>query len=293
MKLLITGAGGQLGRDLVRVLEPAHTCYAFTRQQLDVTDEAAMRERILSIAPDAVIYAAAYTQVDRAESEPELAFRVNAVGAGHAAMYAELVGAAIVYVSTDYVFDGEKGEPYKENDCTQPLGVYGRSKLAGEQLTRELNARHFIVRTSWLYGRDGSNFVTKILAAASNKRELTVVDDQYGSPTYTVDLAVCIGRLLETNAYGLYHVSNRGFCSRYTFAEAILAAAGRRDVRIRPARSDEFVLPAPRPANSALTDLALRRARLPRMRDWKSALEHFIHVDWDSPPESGRGGLIR
>ncbi|WP_159881067.1 dTDP-4-dehydrorhamnose reductase [Paenibacillus puerhi] len=291
MRLLITGAGGQLGRDLVRVLEPAHTCYAFTRQQLDVTDGEAMRACMASIVPDAVIYAAAYTKVDEAESDPETAFRVNAVGAGHAAMGAELIGAPIVYVSTDYVFDGRKGVPYRETDSVHPLGVYGRSKLAGEQLTRELSASHYIVRTSWLYGRDGSNFVTKIMAAAREKRELTVVDDQYGSPTYTVDLAACIGRLLETNAYGTYHVANQGFCSRYEFAEAILAAAGCQEVRLRRVRSEAIALPAPRPMNSALDDQALRQAGLPRLRDWKSALEHFIRYDY--APYGAQGGSVR
>ncbi|MEK8131257.1 dTDP-4-dehydrorhamnose reductase [Paenibacillus filicis] len=280
MKLLITGAGGQLGRDLVRVLESEHTCYALTREELDVTDGDALSGRIRSIAPDAVIYAAAYTQVDQAETDLEMAFRVNAVGAGHAAMGAEAIGAAMVYVSTDYVFDGKKGTPYLETDPVSPLGAYGRSKLAGEQLTRELSSRHFIIRTSWLYGRDGSNFVTKILAAAGQRPELTVVDDQFGSPTYTVDLASCIGRMLQTQAYGTYHVANRGFCSRYAFAEAILAAAGRHDVILNPASSEAFVLPAQRPENSALADRGLRRAGIPRMRDWKSALEHFIDSDY-------------
>ncbi|MCP3773559.1 dTDP-4-dehydrorhamnose reductase [Paenibacillus sp. MZ04-78.2] len=287
MKMLITGAGGQLGRDLVRVLGRRHDCAAFTRQQLDIADEKAVRRLIAEAKPEAIVHAAAYTKVDQAEAEPEETYRINAIGASHVAISAEAVGAKMVYVSTDYVFDGTKGEPYDEQDRTNPLSVYGKSKLLGEQLVQAVCPRHFIVRTSWLYGKDGNNFVTKVLALAERQQELTVVDDQFGSPTYTYDLAECIGGLLETDRYGIYHVANRGYCSRWALAKTILELAGHTGITVRPARSDDYALPAPRPAHSAFADRGLRLAGLPRMRDWKTALEAFLRNDWGKSDENG------
>ncbi|TVY11821.1 dTDP-4-dehydrorhamnose reductase [Paenibacillus cremeus] len=280
MKILITGAGGQLGRDLIRVLGQAHECIPMTRASLDVGDEAAVRACFESVRPDAVVHAAAFTQVDLAESHLEEAYRVNALGSYYVGLAAEAFGAKLVCVSTDYVFDGMKGSPYHEEDRTNPLSVYGRSKLLGEQFVQKVCPHHFIVRTSWLYGRGGNNFVTKVLALADRQQELTVVDDQFGSPTYTYDLAECIGRMLATERYDTYHVANSGYCSRWDFARAILELAGRTDVTARPITSQGFVLPAPRPQHSAFDDRGLRKNGFPPMRHWRSALGAFIHTDW-------------
>lgn len=280
MRVWITGAGGQLGHDLLRVLGPKHECVPFTRRELDISDPDDVRKAAAIRKPDVIVNAAAYTKVDQAEQEAEEAYRINALGASHLAMAAEEWGAKLVHVSTDYVFDGLKGIPYTERDRTCPLNVYGQSKLAGEQLVQTICSRHFIVRTSWLYGKHGNNFVTKVLAMAGSGKELAVVNDQFGSPTYTYDLAECIGRMLGTDRYGLYHVANRGFCSRWAWARAILELAGKAEVPVRPVSSDAFILPAARPAHSALGDLSLRRNGFPRMRDWKSGLEHFLRNDW-------------
>lgn len=279
MKVLITGAGGQLGQDLLRVLAPRHECIGWTRQEFDVTDRRLVQERTARLRPDAIVHAAAYTQVDLAEAHPDDAFMVNAFGACHMAQAAAAIDAKLVYVSTDYVFDGRKGEPYTEHDPTNPLSAYGESKLLGEKFVRAFCSKHFIVRTSWLYGKHGSNFVTKILAQAERRKELTVVDDEVGSPTYTYDLAECIGWLLPTERYGVYHAANRGWCSRAQFAEAIVRLGGWDDVRVVPIRSDQLALPAARPAYSALDDAALRHAGLARMREWQPALKAFVQDD--------------
>lgn len=279
MKVLITGAGGQLGQDLLRVLAPRHECIGWTRQELDVTDRRLVQELTAQLRPDAIVHAAAYTQVDLAETHPDDAYMVNAFGACHMAQAAAAIDAKLVYVSTDYVFDGRKGEPYTEHDPTNPLSAYGESKLLGEKFVRAFCSKHFIVRTSWLYGKSGSNFVTKILALAEQRKELTVVDDEFGSPTYTYDLAECIGRLLPAERYGVYHAANRGWCSRAQFAEEIVRLGGWDDVRVVPIRSDQLALPAARPAHSALDDAALREAGLPRMREWQPALKAFVQDD--------------
>ncbi|MCZ8519171.1 MULTISPECIES: dTDP-4-dehydrorhamnose reductase [Paenibacillus] len=279
MKVLITGAGGQLGWDLIRVLGEDHTCAAYTRKELDVTDEKAVYGIVRAEAPDAVVHAAAYTKVDQAETDTADAYRINAIGSCYVAMAAEAAGAEMVYVSTDYVFDGTKGEPYAEEDQTNPLSVYGRSKLLGEQLVRAVCPRSYIARTSWLYGREGNNFVTKVLSLAEKSQELTVVGDQFGSPTYTYDLAACIGEMLGSGRYGVYHTANRGFCSRSAFAEAILELAGCTGTQVRPVPSSSFTLPAPRPQHSAFRDLGLRRSGFSPMRDWKSALASFLQED--------------
>ncbi|WP_281889215.1 dTDP-4-dehydrorhamnose reductase [Paenibacillus sp. YYML68] len=279
MKLLITGAGGQLGRDLTRVLSEQHEVVPMTRQQLDIVDEKVVREALADVRPDAVIHAAAYTKVDLAETETAEAYRINTLGTGYVALAADAVKAKVVYVSTDYVFDGSKGAPYSEDDPVRPLSVYGVTKRLGEQLVETTCARHYIVRTSWLYGQGGDNFVTKVLSKAQAGQPLQVVDDQFGSPTYTRDLAECIGRLVETEHYGLYHVSNGGYCSRFAFAEAIVQEAGLAHVELRPVTSDQFVTPAHRPAHSAFAHEALRKAGFPPMRGWREALAAYIQDD--------------
>ncbi|RAP76803.1 dTDP-4-dehydrorhamnose reductase [Paenibacillus montanisoli] len=289
MNILITGAGGQLGRDLLRVLGQTYACTPLTRQELDICDIRAVQKTVNELKPDVVINAAGYSKVDQAEENSAEAYRINALGVSQLAIAAEEAGAKLVHVSTDYVFDGTKGEPYGETDRTNPLNIYGKSKLLGEQFVRAVCPRHFIVRTSWLYSNCGNNFVTKILSQAENQQDIKVVDDQFGSPTYTLDLAECIGRLITTERYGTYHVSNSGCCSRYDFAKEILQNAGY-DLLPTRTKSADFVLPAPRPQHSALSHHVLEINGFPHMRNWKTALEDFLSTDWVHPDLS-RGGI--
>ncbi|MFD0694203.1 dTDP-4-dehydrorhamnose reductase [Paenibacillus sp. GCM10027628] len=283
MKVLITGAGGQLGYDLARVLAPIHQVTAWTKEQLDVSDEKKVADILAGESPDVVIHAAAYTNVDGAESETELAYQVNAIGTLHIAQICEQIGAKLIYVSTDYVFDGTKGAPYEEVDVTNPGNVYGRSKLLGEKFVSMICTKHFIVRTSWLYGTKGTNFVTKILEKAYTGGPLSIVDDQFGSPTYCLDLASFIRDLMETDRYGIYHASNQGSCSRYEFASEILKYAQMAHVPLEPVHSDLFQSPAPRPKYSAFDHKAIADNGFTPMRDWKSALHHFLQVDYIYP----------
>lgn len=278
MKIMITGAAGQLGADLLRVLRPRHEVAALSRRDLDVTDRGRVLAAAERVRPDAIIHSAAYTNVDGAERERDLAYAVNAAGTRHVAEAAGRTGAALVYVSTDYVFDGRKGAPYTEADEPRPINRYGETKLAGERLVRDLHANHFIVRTSWLYGGAGRNFVETILAAAGRQPLIYAAEDAVGSPTYAPDLARFIDRLLGCGEYGLYHAAVQGCCSRYEFARAIVEGAGGDPGRVVPVSSDHFALPAPRPLNSALASEALGRCRLAPLRDWREALRDYLAV---------------
>jgi dTDP-4-dehydrorhamnose reductase len=290
VKILITGAGGQLGHDLIRVLSPLHETIPLSRKQLDVTDELAVKQQIAAQHPDAVIHAAAFTGVDLAETLLDTAYAINSTGTRNVALAAQKAAAKLIYISTDYVFDGTKAGSYTELDRTNPLSVYGNSKLHGEKFVEMICQQYFIVRTSWLYGKHGDNFVTKVLALAERQSLLTMVSDQIGSPTYTLDLARFVGELVETDKFGLYHASNQGCCTRYEFAQAILQAVNRRDVKLEPVSASAFSLLAPRPDNSAFDDLAIRQNGLSRMRDWKSGLHDFIRNDLQfvNPDEGGR-----
>ncbi|KQX49179.1 MULTISPECIES: dTDP-4-dehydrorhamnose reductase [unclassified Paenibacillus] len=283
MKILITGAGGQLGYDLNRVFRPVHDITAWRRDQLDVSDEKRVMDILLQEHPDVVIHAAAYTNVDKAEVETELAYQVNALGPLHIAKACEQIGAKLVYVSTDYVFDGTKGTPYDERDITNPNNVYGHSKLLGEKFVRMTCSKHFVVRTSWLYGTKGANFVTKVLEKARSGEPLSIVDDQFGSPTYCLDLAIFLRELIETDRYGIYHASNQGVCSRYEFATHILKVMQMEHVPLIPVPSDLFPMPAVRPMYSAFHHKAISDNGFTPMRDWKSALNFFLQVDHDYP----------
>lgn len=279
MKLVIIGSAGQLGTELTQVLVPTCELVALTRRELDITDVDRVTDTIARIRPDAIVNAAAYTDVDGAESNPRAAFAVNADGARNVAAAARRVGAKLVHVSTDYVFDGRKGSPYNEADRPSPINVYGESKLQGELFVRQLCERAFIVRTSWLFGAGGRNFVKMIHSMARRQSHLKAPYDTVGSPTYAPDLAAFIGRLLRTERYGLYHAANRGFCSRFELAQAVLEATGRSDVTLSAVPSSEFRLPAERPLHSALDCAAIRDSGLPALRHWKEALHDFIAAD--------------
>ncbi|MDR4219049.1 dTDP-4-dehydrorhamnose reductase [Priestia megaterium] len=275
-KVLITGANGQLGKELVELFtEKGFEVYGFGRDKMDITNQVQVQEIIGAVKPDIVIHSAAHTKVDLAESEPDQAFLINAYGTRNVAVAAEAVGAKLVYVSTDYVFDGTTNKPYNEFSPTSPLGVYGKSKLAGEQFVRDLHSKFFIVRTSWVYGKYGANFVKTMLKLGKERKELSVVADQRGCPTYTLDLANAILELVDTQKYGVYHVSNSGDCSWYEFAKEIFNISGI-TVQINPCTTGDFPRPAARPSYSVFAHTALYLNNFTKMRRWEDALEDFL-----------------
>jgi dTDP-4-dehydrorhamnose reductase len=265
MRILITGAEGQLGQALER-RAVGHETIALQSFDLDICDVQAPG-RIAAHRPDVVVNAAAITDVDGCEEDPDTAYAVNALGARNVALGATMVGAAVVQVSTDYVFDGTKGGPYWEFDAPAPINVYGASKLAGEEVVRAVCWRTYIVRTAWLYGLGSRNFVTKILQMASERPELSIVDNEFGCPTFCDDLADAIVQLASTGVYGTYHLAGEGVCSRHAFARAVLALAGRPDYPVHPI--DHFPRAARPPAYAPLRNFAAARLgiRLPRWED--------------------------
>jgi dTDP-4-dehydrorhamnose reductase len=274
VRILVTGAGGQLGRELMDVLA-AHELHGRDHRALDITDRQAVFRTVEQVRPSWVINAAAYNDVDGAEGASELAFAVNAAGPGYLAEAAARTGADLVHISTDYVFDGRKGTPYTELDRPDPLSVYGRSKYEGELQVQSAHPSACVLRTAWLYGEYGKNFVKAILAAAERGGPLEVVADQVGSPTWTRHLAQAIGELIRTPARGLFHVANGGSCSRFEFARAIVQ--GR--VEVLPISAADAARPAPRPANSALVSARWQAAGFGPLPDWERALSDYLGDD--------------
>jgi dTDP-4-dehydrorhamnose reductase len=274
MRVVVTGAGGQLGHDLIDAFQD-HEVIGLARHQLDVSGRDAVLQAITTIQPDVVIHAAAWTAVDACEGDPDRAFAVNALGTRHVAEAARLVGARVCYVSTDYVFDGTSPDPYREWDATNPLSVYGQSKLGGE---RELDRASTVVRTSWVCGLHGANMVKTVLRLAGEHENLSFVDDQHGCPTFTADLAVAIRTLVVGRLPGTFHVTNQGATTWYQFARDILALSGADPDRVRPIATSELVpaRPAPRPANSVLDNAALRLQGLPLLPDHHEPLERLV-----------------
>jgi dTDP-4-dehydrorhamnose reductase len=274
VKLLVTGAGGMLGRAVVeRATDLGLEVHGATHAELDVTDPGAVQRVLREVCPAAVVHCAAFTDVDGAESDRDLAEAVNARGAGHVASAAERVGARIVHVSTDYVFDGAKREPWVESDPVAPLGVYGATKLAGEQLVAAANPAHAIVRTSWLFGTGGRNFVDTMLGLGARRDEVAVVTDQVGCPTWTGHLAGALVELAERpEETGILHVAGAGQCSWNELALEIFARAGI-ECRVLPATSDQFVRPARRPAYSVLSSERREPVVLPA---WEQGLAEYL-----------------
>jgi dTDP-4-dehydrorhamnose reductase len=267
MKVLVTGAGGMLGGDVVLAAGNAgHDVVGFGHTELDVTDDAGVGRKLDLERPDVVIHCAAWTDVDGAEEAEDAAMAVNGRGAGNVAAAAAAVGAAIVYVSSDYVFDGAKGSPYVETDQPAPLSAYGRTKLAGEEAAAAANKRHFIVRSSWLFGVGGGNFVETMLRLAADHGEVLVVHDQVGSPTYTWHLAYGIVRLIEGLEHGIHHMAAAGSCSWYEFAREIFEQA-KVECTVLSGTTEMLGRPAPRPACSALESQREHAIRLPAWQD--------------------------
>ncbi|MDA8434330.1 MAG: dTDP-4-dehydrorhamnose reductase [Nitrospiraceae bacterium] len=273
MRIAVTGSEGMLGCDILRVFSDVEIV-GLTYESLDITDLDATVRRVREVRPDYVINAAAFTDVDRCESEPDLACRVNGLGARNIAIACDETGCPVVQISTDYVFDGSKSGPYHEWDETNPVNQYGFSKLMGERFVMSHTNRYYIVRTSWLYGKNGKNFVDTIGRLLSERDGLDVVHDQIGSPTYTVDLAKKLKEIIG-RGYGVYHVTNSGTCSWYEFAAAIARRKGI-GKRITPVTSEMFTRPAKRPANSVLAHTMLRLEGLDDTRHWEEALGEYL-----------------
>jgi dTDP-4-dehydrorhamnose reductase len=271
VKLLVTGAAGMLGRDVMLAAGNAgHQVVGFGHAELDIADGAAVSAKVEGERPDVVINCAAWTDVDGAEEAEEEATQINGAGAGNVATAAATVGASVVYVGSDYVFDGSKGAPYVETDQTAPLSAYGRSKLAGEEATRAANKRHFVVRSAWLFGTGGPNFVETMLRLAADHGEVLVVRDQVGSPTYTWHLAYGIVRLIEGVEFGIHHMVAAGSCSWYEFAREIFEQANV-ECKVMSATTEMLGRPAPRPAYSALASQREHTIELPSWQDGLAA----------------------
>ncbi|AJY74595.1 dTDP-4-dehydrorhamnose reductase [Paenibacillus beijingensis] len=275
LKIAVTGANGQLGTELAEWKAEGLDIRGYVRETLDITDLSQCKMCFAEFKPDVVIHCAAYTAVDQAEAEPDAAYRVNAAGTRNVAVAARAVGAKLIFISTDYVFDGTGTRPYNEYDRTNPLSVYGKSKLAGEQLVQTLHERYFIVRTSWVYGRYGNNFVKTMLKLGKERDRLSVVADQVGSPTYVADLAAFVLELAGSEAYGIYHASNSGTCSWYEFAKAIFEESGM-SVTVEPCTTEQFPRPAPRPRYSVMDHSAIRANGFEDLRGWREALRDFL-----------------
>ncbi len=279
MKVLITGAGGQLGRDLHSHCEAeGDEVVAGTHATLDVGDRDAVYQAVTTVQPDVVLHVGAYTAVDACESDPDTAYRVNALGTRWVADASRQVGAHVCYVSTDYVFDGTKDTPYVEWDRPNPQSVYGRSKWGGEhELAAHAAGDCSVVRTSWVCGEHGANMVKTVLKLA-DQPELAFVDDQRGHPSFTADLAVGIRRLVAARVPGLFHMTNQGAVSWYEFVQAILSSAGHDPAKVRPIKTADLdpPRPAPRPANSVLDNAALRLAGFPLLPHYRESLDRLV-----------------
>ncbi len=287
-KVFVTGAGGQLGMDLRTALGAAGLGGEYyASADLDITERDAVFSVIEREAPSVVINAAAYTKVDLAEKESERAFAVNFAGAGNVASACEATGAVLIHISTDFVFDGEKSRPYREEDRTNPLSVYGKSKLEGEEAVRKACARHFIIRTSWLYGARGHNFVRTMLCLAGERDELRVVSDQVGSPTWTGDLAGTIAeialRVTRGGAppFGTYHFANEGVASWYDLSVAVVEEAQRLGMDLKcsavlPIPTEAYPTPAPRPAYSVLDKTKIKEALSMGIPHWRASLVRML-----------------
>lgn len=265
-----------LGQDLMKRLAARHEALGLDLPETDITDPVQVQQFFKRTNPEAVIHAAAFTAVDECERQPELAFRVNAEGTRNVAHACREEQLPMLYVSTDYVFDGEKPEPYVEEDTPNPISVYGRSKLQGERYVQETLDHYWIVRTSWLFGLKGKNFVEAILLKAAAGEHLRVVNDQVGAPTYSLDLAATIEQIVERGGGGVYHATNQGECSWFDFAREILCQAGADQVEVSPLSSSELDRPAHRPRNSRMRNARVEQEGLSLLPPWQDALGRYI-----------------
>ncbi len=276
MKVLVTGAKGQLGTDLMNELEKRGIeGIGVDVQEMDITDAEACRRVITASGADAVIHCAAYTAVDAAEDNIELCRRINGEGTRNVAQACKDADIKLMYISTDYVFDGQGTRPWEPDDERHPLNVYGQTKYEGELAVEELSDKYFIVRIAWVFGVAGKNFIKTMLRLGKERGAVSVVDDQIGSPTYTYDLARLLVDMIQTDKYGRYHATNEGLCSWYEFAKEIFRQAGM-DVPVTPVSSDAFPAKATRPSNSRLNKDKLSENGFERLPSWQDALGRFL-----------------
>lgn len=276
MKVLVTGANGQLGYDVVKELEKQNIeCYGVTRKDFDITDFKSTENFINKYLPDVVIHCAAYTAVDKAEDEPELCYKVNSEATKNIAEICKEINAKLLYISTDYVFDGTKDGFYEVDDETNPINVYGKSKLLGEIAVQKILKKYFIVRISWVFGEHGNNFVKTMLRLGKDHKEINVVSDQYGSPTYTADLAPLLVEMIKTDKYGIYHATNEGVCSWAEFAEEIFKIANM-DIKVNYIRTKDYQAKAKRPLNSRLSKFTLLNNKFLLLPNVEFSLKNFL-----------------
>lgn len=277
MRIMVTGATGLLGQEVVRELRArGHECLGVSTADFDLTDAAAVLRAVMACQPQAVVHCAAWTAVDRAESEPEKCAAVNGLGTLHLVRAAQKTGAKLLYVSTDYVFDGSGDAPHEVDDRTAPLNVYGLSKLQGEEAVRGVMSRYFILRTSWVFGAGGPCFVGSMLRLGREKAQVSVVCDQVGAPTYAADLAVLIADMIVTDRYGVYHASNEGSCSFAELAQTVMRADGSR-CRVQPITTAEYGAAARRPLNGRLSMRSLDENGFRRLPTWENALHRYLN----------------
>lgn len=275
-RILVTGSKGMLGSELVEYLAVQHYVSGIDIDDVDITQREPTISKIVRFKPDLVIHTAAYTNVDGAESEVDIAYKVNAIGTQNVALGCQRIGAAMLYISTDYVFDGKKGSPYIEFDVPNPTSVYGKSKLAGEFYVKSLIDKFYIVRTAWLCGKRGNNFVSKIISLSKENKILKIVKDQIGSPTFVSNLKKEIARLIETSGYGIYHITNSGQCSWFEFTQEIIKLAKISGVEVVPITTEELARPAPRPAYSVLRNYCMELTIGSQMPSWQEGLKEYL-----------------
>lgn len=275
MKVLITGSNGMLGHDLIDVLDGKHELIKTTSKSLDITDEDKVKEYIVNENPDIVINSAAYTDVDGCETNEEMAYKVNGEGVKNLALACKVVDCPLVHISTDYVFNGENSKPWMEDDEVGPISIYGKSKLQGEEAIESILDKFFIIRTSWLYGINGGNFPKTMLELAKTHDTLTVVTDEIGTPTYTLDLAQAIAELIETEYYGIYHITNSDYCSWFDFAKYIFEVKNI-NVNVVPVTAEEFARPASRPHYSVLNNSNWVNNGFKPLRSYKEAIKDYL-----------------
>ncbi len=274
--ILVTGANGQLGFDVIKELNKRNIkCIGITRNDLDITDINAVDKYILKLKPNCVIHCAAYTGVDKAEDEEKICYNVNVLGTENIAKACKKTNAKMIYISTDYIFDGKGDTPFEIDGNINPLSVYGKTKYYGELKVKENLNKYFIVRISWVFGLNGNNFIKTMLRLGSERKSLSVVCDQVGSPTYTVDLAILLCDMAQSEKYGVYHATNEGFCSWAEFAEAIMKIANL-DCKINHIETNEYKTKALRPLNSRLSKESLLNGGFNQLPRWEEALEKFI-----------------
>lgn len=277
MKVLVTGVYGQLGYDVVKELEKrGHTAIGTDVDNMDITDAAAVRSVLTEANPDVVIHCAAYTAVDAAEDNIDLCRRINAEGTANIARVCKALDCKMIYISTDYVFDGEGTHFWQPDDLRNPLNVYGQTKCEGELAVESLLTKYYIVRIAWVFGINGKNFIKTMLNLGKTRDKLTVVCDQVGSPTYTFDLARLLVDMAETDKYGRYHATNEGLCSWYEFACEIFKQAGYDHVTVSPVSSDQYPAKAKRPSNSRMSKDKLTENGFDRLPTWQDALQRYL-----------------